>query len=127
MSAEALAPSPAEVAPWPDMNAEEVRTLRVLAGWTQTQLGKMLGMSKRAYLRRETGQQEFRPPELLMLVLWWRQQRANGLEVVVTNEPRHGQWWVCGERAGLRWTAMGPYETRREADRIVRWLEAEGL
>jgi transcriptional regulator with XRE-family HTH domain len=122
-----LAPNPAEVAPSRAMNANDVRNLRLLAGWTQTQLGQVLGMSKRAYLRRETGQQDFRVPELLMLTLWWRQLRAQGLKVLVMDDPRHGQWWVCGQQDGKRWNALGPFETRREAERIVRWLEEEGL
>lgn len=90
-------------------------------------MAEMLGMSKRSYLRREKGEMAFRPPEQLMLLLWWRQQRAHGLRVLVLDDARHLQWWVCAEQGGKRWQALGPYETRREADHIVRWLEREGL
>jgi DNA-binding XRE family transcriptional regulator len=111
------------------MDANDVRTLRMLAGMSQTEMGKMLGMGKRSYLRRETGQQEFRKAELVLLHLWWHRLRANGLKFRVVEEirPRYTLWNIWGEIGGRTWKALGPYDFKADAEAVLRGLEREGL
>lgn len=109
------------------MNANEVKALRLLAGWTQDNMAELLGMSKRTYMRAEQGERAFTRPEQLMLLLWWRGLRTQGLKVQVYDDPTHSQWWVMSELGGRKWRALGPYDTRRDADATLRWLDKEGL
>lgn len=114
-------------APLRAMTSDEVRRLRLLAGWTQAQMGDLLGMGKRSYSRRENGLLNFRPPEVLMLMLWWRNLRARGLKFHLEDDPERPQWYVLGELNAKRWRALGPFETRREANEVLNWLNREGL
>lgn len=127
MHTSGLAESPAIVTPWQAMTANEVKVLRLLADYTQAEMADMLGMSKRTYIRAEQGEREFAKGEQLLLMLWWRSLRASGLRVLVLDDPFRSQWWIHAEMGGRKWQALGPYESRRDADQIVRWLEREGL
>lgn len=45
----------------------KVKGYRVMAGYSQTEVADMLGLTKQTYCKRETGKTQFKPSEMLKL------------------------------------------------------------